>query len=208
MKSRVILWGFIGAFVFFIISLTIYMVFEEKRVDKEFFDLLQKGDEEELLRFLEEVSNKSFSKYLYFSSLKDYSEGKEKEAIRGFVSLISNGSISEKEMGVAKFIVGYYLLFERNDIKGMKFVLSPESCKYFPEYVNYVVGLYNFEKENYDEALRFFLGITNAKDEVMRRNVLTRIAFIELAKGGKVSRGVKEQLERIDRELFYNLIKE
>lgn len=208
MEGRRLLWIFVGSIIFFAISLIFYVIFEGQRVDKEFFELLQKGNEEELNRFLKDVSNRSFSKYVYFVSLKNYSEGKEKEAISGFMNLISNGNISEREIGISKFIVGYYLLFEKNDIRGMGFILSSESYKYFPEYVNYVVGLYNFEKENYDEALKFFLSITNSRDEVMRKNVLTRIAFIDLAKEGRVSKEIKEQLRGINKELFYNLIKE
>lgn len=208
MSAKKSVFVFIVAFIFLVFSLVVYVAVEPKRIDVEFFRLLESGDEEKLNRFITEISNKNFQKYVYFSSLIDYFDGRDKEAVEGFLSLISNGGISEKELGVSKFIVGYYLLFEKNDMRGMSFILSPESYKYFSEYVNYFIGLYNFERENYDEALKFFLVITNSSDENMRKSVLARIAFIELVKDNKVSKEVKAQLKSIDKDLFYNLIKE
>lgn len=208
MSAKKSVFVFIVAFIFLVFSLVVYVAVEPKRIDVEFFRLLESGDEEKLNKFITEISNKNFQKYVYFSSLIDYFDGRDKEAVEGFLSLISNGGISEKELGISKFIVGYYLLFEKNDMRGMSFILSPESYKYFSEYVNYFIGLYNFERENYDEALKFFLVITNSSDENMRKSVLARIAFIELVKDNKVSKEVKDQLKSIDKDLFYNLIKE
>lgn len=208
MSAKKSVFVFIVAFIFLVFSLVVYVAVEPKRIDVEFFRLLESGDEEKLNKFIIDISNKNFQKYVYFSSLIDYFDGRDKEAVEGFLSLISNGGISEKELGVSKFIVGYYLLFEKNDMRGMSFILSPESYKYFSEYVNYFIGLYNFERENYDEALKFFLVITNSSDENMRKSVLARIAFIELVKDNKVSKEVKDQLKSIDKDLFYNLIKE
>lgn len=208
MKLRKSALVFVWVVAFLVVSFVVYMVFEGVEAEKEFFDLLQRGDEAEFNKFIVEISNKSFSRYVYFVSLKDYFEGREEEAISNLVTLISNRSVSEREIGVSKFIVGYYLMFEKNDVGGMEFVLSPESYKYFSEYVNYVVGLYNFEKEDYDKAMKFFLSITNSKDENLRKDVLSRIAFIELKNSGKVSKDVRYQLRDIDKKLFYELIKE
>lgn len=113
MSAKKSVFVFIVAFIFLVFSLVVYVAVEPKRIDVEFFRLLESGDEEKLNRFITEISNKNFQKYVYFSSLIDYFDGRDKEAVEGFLSLISNGGISEKELGYQSLLLGIIYCLRR-----------------------------------------------------------------------------------------------
>ncbi|MEN2998389.1 MAG: hypothetical protein ABDH28_05080 [Brevinematia bacterium] len=197
---------FVFSTILLISAIIIYILSEEKRLLSEFLHKLEKADEESLVKILSKISNSNPSKYFFLKGLKDFYDGNEKSAISNLTKAISTPGLSEKEIGASKILIGQYLLLEKKDTKGLDLLTSGEAYKSFPEHVSFIIGMYNFEKGSYEEALEFFIPLTNAQNKEVREEALVRISFIQTAKYGKVSEEIKKQLSEINKELYKNLL--
>lgn len=182
------------AVVLIAIAVLLGVVSEEKRLHSDFMDALSKSDNERLEEILSKVSNINISKYYFLKGVKSLLDGNEKLGLSNLFLSLSNARLVEKEIGLSKLLIGQYLLLETKDTKGIQFLTSEECQKYYKEYADYTLGVYNFNKENYDEALDFLIGVTNTRDEKMRKDALLRVYFIQMLKSNYVDENLRKQL--------------
>ncbi|MFN4245000.1 MAG: hypothetical protein ACK4F9_02495 [Brevinematia bacterium] len=197
---------FLSSLAVFLLSLVVISINNEKKIYYEFLELL-KSDDGKIDSYLLYLSNKDFSKYLFLKGIKHFWNNEPKEGYSSLVKALSNGRLRDKEIGISKFLIGQYLLFEENNPEGISFLTSEESYKFFHYYVNYALGIYNFNKENYDEAIEFFNLATNIPNEEIKKDIFLRIYFIETAKYKDVNENTKKTLSSVDKTLIKNLIK-
>ncbi len=181
---------FFFSLLVFLISLSLRILNRDQKLYSEFVNAMNLNDSQKIDSFLVSISNVSLDKYNFFKGIRCFWEGDFEEGFFILSSLLSNRSLSSKEVSIAKFLVGYYLLFEKNDSKGISFLTS-EPYTFFPEFVSYVIGVYNFNKGNYDEAIEFFYSSTNIPNENVRKDVISRILFIEISKYGEAGKDIK-----------------
>lgn len=206
MSKRIVFFIFLSTLVLFILSLLVYFFLKEDSQYSNFLFLLEKADEKEIEAFLVNVSNKNLMKYYLLSGIKDFYDGEEGLGISNLMIVITNETLSKRDIAVAKFLIGSYLLLEENRLEGIGFLTSSETIKYFSNYVYYIIGVYNFDKENYDEAMDFLLPITNFNNEEIKKDILLRISFIQLAKEGKLSKEIESQILKLDKNIIETIL--
>ncbi|MCS7299554.1 MAG: hypothetical protein RMJ37_06340 [Spirochaetia bacterium] len=184
----------VSAVVLLILALLLGVINEENRLHTDFVNALKDYDYEKANLILDKMSNVNISRYYLLKGVKDLLDGNEKSGLSNLFLSLSNTKLGEKEIALSKLLIGQYLLLEVGDIKGIQF-LTDEGCqRYYKEYADYTLGVYNFNKESYDEALDFLIGVTNARDEKMKKDTLLRLYFINMLKSNYVDESLKKQL--------------
>ncbi|MCX8029777.1 MAG: hypothetical protein N2712_07280 [Brevinematales bacterium] len=184
--------------ILLVTSIILYITNVENRYYAGFVGALSNSDYEKMEDYLLAISNINTAKYLFLKGVKLFYEGDESSGVRYLLNSISNQKLLEKEIALAKLIVGNYLLMEKKDPSGIGLVTSPECNKYFQDYVAFIVGLYNFNNQNYDEALEFFSSLTNSGNEELKKESLLRISFILLSKGKDIDQSIIDKLSKFD----------
>lgn len=207
LSRRLIFLVFVGSVLIFLATLIISIPSREEKLYSEFLSLLREESEEKMISFLIRVSNESEGKYYFLRGIKKFYDGDGEGGSKDLIKAVSSYNLSEKEAGLSKLLVGQYLLLEKKNERGIEFLRSKEVYNKFSDYANYILGLFSFEKGNYDEALKLFASITNTVREEIKREALRRILFIKLLREGKAEENVRKQLSEIDRTFYESLLR-
>ncbi|MGC8964684.1 MAG: hypothetical protein ACP5KI_04920 [Brevinematia bacterium] len=181
----------------FVISTFIIYPNKWKNYLIEFIQSIESNDNNKINKILLEISNSGKpEEYNFFYGLLKFYNGEEEEGTKILTS-ISNSNLNEEEKVIMNFLVGEYLLFNK-DVSGIPLLLSKECYNIFSNYVNYTIGIYNFDKGNYEEALEFLYSATNIENQEIKKEVLLRITFIYLLKEGKIESNIISEIEKLE----------
>lgn len=190
----------IAILLFSVITLILSFLFINQSKNRYYLIELTKSLETEntnrLNKILEEVSNINIERYKLFYSLVKLYNGEEDEGIK-LLKTITNSSLTKEERSIANFLLGEYLLFNKDD-SGIPLLLNEDTYNMFSNYINYTIGVYNFEKGNYEESLDFLKLATNVKDNEIKKDILLRISFIQLMKEGKVEENIINEINKLE----------